>query len=46
MLIKSPTIAKDLPTNSKSYTLLLPNNGQKGEHLLRSLRKDMHRMLP
>ena len=35
-----------LPSNSKSFTLLLPYTGQKGEHLTRSLRKDMHRTLP
>ena len=43
---KVPTIANNLPTNSKSHTPLLPYDGQKGEHLVRSLRKDMHRMLP
>ena len=39
MLIKSPS-------NSKFHTFLLPYNVQKGEHLVRSLRKDMHRALP
>ena len=43
---KVPTVANDLPTNSKSHTLLLPYDVQKGEHLVRSLRKDMHRALP
>ena len=43
---KVPTVANDLPTNSKSHTLLLPYDVQKGEHLVRSLRKDMHRTLP
>ena len=35
----------DFPSNSKSFTLLLPYTGQKSEHLIRSLRKDMHRTL-
>ena len=39
MLIKSPS-------NSKFHTFLLPYNVQKGEHLVRSLRKDIHRTLP
>ena len=43
---KVSIIANDLSTNSKSHTLLLPYNGQKGEHLVRYLRKDMHRTLP
>ena len=43
---KVPTLADDLPTNSKSHTFLLPYNVQKGEHLVRPLRKDMHRALP
>ena len=43
---RAPTIANKLPTNSKSYTLLLPYTGQKGKHLTRSLRKDMHHTLP
>ena len=38
---KSATLANDLPTNSKSHTLLLSYKGQKSEHLVRSLRKDM-----
>ena len=42
----APTIASELSSNSKSVTLLLPYTGQKGEHLIRSLRKDMHRTLP
>ena len=42
---KAPTVASELPANSKSLTLLLPYNGQKGEHLVRSLRKDMHHTL-
>ena len=36
------TVANELHTNYKSHTFLLPYNGQKGEHLVRSLRKDMH----
>ena len=40
------TKANELSRNSKSVTLLLPYTGQKGEHLIRSLRKDMHRTLP
>ena len=39
---RAPTVANELPSNSKSFTLLLPYTGQKGEHLIRSLRKDMH----
>ena len=42
---KVSTVANELLTNSKSHTFLLPYNGQKGEHLVRSLRKDMHRTL-
>ena len=42
---KAPIVANDLGTNSKSHTILLPYDGQKGEHLVRSLRKDMHRAL-
>ena len=38
--------ANELPSNSQSFTLLLPYTGQKGEHLIRSLRKDMHHTLP
>ena len=38
--------SNELPSNSKSFTLLLPYTGQKGEHLISSLRKDMHRTLP
>ena len=38
--------SNELPNNSKSFTLLLPYTGQKGEHLIRSLRKDMHSPLP
>ena len=30
----------------KSHTLLLPYNGQKREHLVRSLKKVLHRTLP
>ena len=41
----APTIANEFPSNSKSITLLLPYTEQKGEHLIRSLRKDMHRTL-
>ena len=43
---RAPTVANELPTNSKSYALLLPYTGQKGEPLIRSLRKDMHRTPP
>ena len=43
---RTPTVANKLPTNSSSYTLLLPHTGQKGEDLMRSLRKDMLRTLP
>ena len=39
-------MASELPSNSKSYTLLLSYTRQKGEYLIRSLRKDMHRALP
>ena len=42
---KGPAVANDLPTNSKSHTLLPPYNWQKGEHLVRSLRQNMHRTL-
>ena len=42
---KAPIIANELRTNSKSHTILLPYDGQKGDHLVRSLRKDMHRTL-
>ena len=35
----------ELPSNSKSFTLLLPYTGQKSEYLIRSLRKDMHHTL-
>ena len=38
--------AYSAPTNSKSHILLLLYTGQNGEHLIRSLRKDMHRTLP
>ena len=41
-----PTVANGLPSNSKSFTLLLLYTGQKGEHLIRPLRKDMHCTLP
>ena len=43
---EAPTVANELPSNSKSYILLLHYTGQKGEHLTRSLRKGMHRTLP
>ena len=43
---KACTVANDLPTSSKSHTLLLPYNVEKGEHLVTSLTKDMHRTLP
>ena len=45
-LDKTHIVANYLATNFKSHTLLLLYNGQKGEHLVRSLRKDMHRLLP
>ena len=41
----APAIANELPSNSKSFTLLIPYTGQKGEYLIRSLRKNMHRTL-
>ena len=34
-------VSNEFPSNSKCFTLLLPCTGQKGEHLIRSLRKDM-----
>ena len=37
---EAPAKANKLPSNSKSYTLLLPYAGQKCEHLIRSLRKE------
>ena len=43
---EAPTVANTLPSNSKSYKLLLPYTGQTGEHLIRSLRKDMRCTLP
>ena len=43
---KAPIVANDLPSNSESHTLLLSYNGQKSEHLVKSLRKDMHCTLP
>ena len=43
---RAPTVVNELPTNSKSHTLLLSYTEQKGEHLIGSLRKDMHRTLP
>ena len=43
---RAHTVANELSTNSKSHTFLLPYNVQKGEHLVRSSRKDMHRTLP
>ena len=39
---EAPTVANEFPGNSKSYTLLLPYTGQRGEYLIRSLKKDMH----
>ena len=42
---RAPTVVNELPTNSKSHTLLLSYTEQKGEHLIGSLRKDMHRTL-
>ena len=42
----APTVDNELLSNSKSFTLLLPYTGQKGEYVIRSLRKDMHRTLP
>ena len=38
--------SNELPSNSTSFTLLLSYTRQKGEYLIRSLRKDMHRTLP
>ena len=43
---RTPTLSNEFPSKSKSFTLLLPYTGQKGEHLIRSLRKDIHRTLP
>ena len=40
------TFANGLLSNSKSYTFLLFYTGQKGEHLIRFLRKNIHHMLP
>ena len=42
----TPNVSSELPSNSKSFTLLLPYSGQKAEHLIISLRKNMHRTLP
>ena len=42
----APTVENELPSNSKSFALLLLYTGQKGEHLIRSLKKGMHRTLP
>ena len=43
---RAPTVANELLSNSKFFTLLLPYTGQKGEHLIKSLRKNMHHTLP
>ena len=43
---EAPTVANERPRNSKSYTLLLSCTRQKGEHLIRSLEKDIHGTLP
>ena len=43
---KAPTVASELPSNSKSFTILLPYTRQKGENLMKSLRKDIHPTLP
>ena len=43
---EGPTECNKLPSNSKSYTLLLPYFGYKGDLLIRSLRKNMHWTLP
>ena len=42
---KTTISVNELPTSSKSHTLVLPYNGQKVEHLVRSWRKDIHCML-
>ena len=39
------TVANEFSSNSKSYTLLLSYAEQKGEHLIRSLVKHIHRTL-
>ena len=39
------TVANEFSSNSKSCTLLLPYAEQKGEHLIRSLVKYIHRTL-
>ena len=36
---EAPTVANELPTSSKSYTLLLPYTEQKVEHLIRPLKR-------
>ena len=41
-----PNVATELPSNSKSFTILLPYTRQKGENLIKSLRKDIHPTLP
>ena len=43
---ETPTVANELSINFIFFTLLLSYTGQNGEHLIRYLRKDMHRMLP
>ena len=40
------TVVNGLLSNSKSYTPPLFHTGQKGEHSIRSLQKDIHHMLP
>ena len=42
---ESPTVAKEFPSNSKSYTLLTPYTEQEDDYLI-SLRKDMHCPFP
>ena len=42
---RAPIVANKNPISSKTYTLLLPYTGQEGDHLIRSLRKEMHRTL-
>ena len=41
----TPNLTKEPGNKSKSFTFLFPYTGQKGEHLIRSLRNDMHRTL-
>ena len=43
---EAPSEANELPSNSKSYTLLPPYTGKKSKHLLRSLMKNRHCTFP